>query len=159
MQLSLFLENSTKWLIWTGSGLAVITILAFFVGWGFKYRLVGTTIFTLLLAGSSWAFSTSYTKPFIVSGAKYAPIVYDNGYDLVVAQASEDFPTGSIQPTLEQITGNLKESGRSGAVVHVRIRKVENLGNGSSTPVILGEVTKDFSQNTPSIPTTKQNEE
>ncbi len=128
--------------------LALITSISFAFNWGTKFRLVGATVFTLLLAGSSWAFSASYTAPFLVNGAVYAPVVYDNGYDLVVAQASDNFPEVAIKPTLQQIAGNIKGGGRNGAKVNVRLRKVEADGEGISRPIILGEVIRDLNNNT-----------
>ncbi len=155
MSLLQLLQNSAIWLGWTGLALVLITLISFLVNWGAKFRLVGVTIFTLLLSGSSWAFATSYTPPLIVDGAKYAPVVYDNGYDLVVAQASEDFPSEAIKPTLEQIAGNIKGGGRNGAMVHVRLRKVEEVAEGISRPVVLGEVVRDLSEGiTLSLPQT-----
>ena len=148
MSIPQVIQNFNLWLSWIGIGLGLITIIAFLFGWGIKYRLTGTTIFTLLLSASCWAFNKSYTPPLQVEGYKYAPVVYDNGYDLVVAQAPEDFPEESILPTLKQIAGNLKGGGRNGAVVNVRIRKLESEGDGTSRPIILGEVIRDINQNT-----------
>ena len=144
MSTSEIIHDVTKWLAWGGSGLGVLTILAYIFKWGIKFRLTGTTIFTFLLSASSWAFQQSYTPPLNVEGYKYAPIVYDNGFDLVVAQASNDFPEESIKPTLLQIAGNLKGGGRNGAKVKVRLRKIESVGEGISKPIILGELIKDL---------------
>ena len=140
------IQHLTKWLAWGGSGLMALTVLAYLTGWGVKFRLTGITIFTLLLSASCWAFDQSYTPPFNVDGYKYAPIVYDNGYDLVVAQASIDFPEEAIKPTLLQIAGNLKGGGRNGAQVKVRLRKIESRGDGISQPIILGEIIKDLKE-------------
>ena len=148
MSISQVIQDLNIWLGWSGLGLGLITLIAFFAGWGIKYRLTGTTIFTLLLSGSCWAFTKSYTAPLIVDGYKYAPVVYDNGFNLVVAQAEDDFPEESIQPTLEQIAGNLKGGGRNGAIVNVRLRKLVSTGDGTSTPIILGEVLRDINNNT-----------
>ena len=145
MSLLELLESSSKWFAWAGLGFAAITLISFIINWGAKFRLVGATVFTLLLSASSWAFSASYTPPFVVEGAKYAPVVYDNGNDLVIAQASKDFPDEAIQPTLEQIAGNLKGGGRQN--VHVRLRRIEPVEEGVSRPVILGEVVKGFDNN------------
>ena len=140
MSMSEVIQNAIKWLVWCGSGLSVLTILAYLFKWGIKFRLTGITIFTLLLSCSCWAFDQSYRPPINVEGYKYAPIVYDNGFDLVVAQASNDFPEEAIKPTLLQIAGNLKGGGRNGAQVKVRLRKIESAGDGISQPIILGEV-------------------
>ena len=140
------LEQSTKLLAWGGAGLGVITLISFLIGWGFRFRLVGATIFTLLLSGSCWAFAESYTPPLSIEGAIYLPVVYDNGYDLVVAQANEDIPEELIKPTLEQIAGNLKGGGRNGSEVHVKIRKLVPISDGISEPRILGEAIRDIKQ-------------
>ena len=140
------IQDVSKWLAWGGSGLSILTISAYLFSWGIKFRLTGITIFTLLLSASCWAFEQSYTPPFNVEGYKYAPIVYDNGFDLVVAQASNDFPEEAIQPTLLQIAGNLKGGSRNGAQVKVRLRKIEPAGDGISKPIILGEVINDLKE-------------
>ncbi len=146
MSISEVIQDVTRWLAWGGLGLGLVTILAYITGWGIKFRLTGITIFTLLLSGSCWAFAQSYTPPVNVEGYKYAPIVYDNGYDLVVAQASNDFPEEAIKPTLLQIAENLKGGGRNGAQVYIRLRKIESKGDGISKPIILGEVIKDLKE-------------
>ncbi len=140
------IQDATKWLAWGGSGLGVLTFLAYLFSWGIKFRLTGITIFTLLLSASCWAFDQSYTPPLKVEGYKYAPIVYDNGFDLVVAQASNDFPDEAIKPTLLQISGNLKGGGRNGAQVKVRLRKIESAGEGISKPIVLGEIINDLKE-------------
>ena len=140
------IQDVTKWLAWTGAGLGIVTFFAYLLNWGIKFRLTGITIFTFLLSASCWAFDQSYTPPFNVEGYKYAPIVYDNGFDLVVAQASNDFPKEAIKPTLLQIAGNLKGGGRNGAQVKVRLRKIESAGDGISKPIVLGELINDLKE-------------
>ena len=146
MSMTEVIQDATKWLAWGGLGLGVATILAYIFSWGIKFRLTGITIFTLLLSASGWAFDQSYTPPFNVEGYKYAPIVYDNGFDLVVAQASNDFPEDAIKPTLMQIAGNLKGGGRNGSQVKVRLRKIESFDDGISKPIILGELINDLKE-------------
>ena len=144
MSLSQFLLQANHWLAWLALGLVLLTLIAFLVSWGAKFRLIGATIFTLLLSGSCWAYAQSYQPPLLVEGAIYAPVVYDNGFDLVVAQAQNDFPEEAIEPSLKQIANNLKGGGRNGAKVHVRIRRIETLENGVSEPIILGELIRDI---------------
>ncbi len=146
MSMSEVIQDITRWLAWGGLGLVFVTILAYLLNFGIKFRLTGISIFTLLLSASCWAFNQSYTPPVNVEGYKYAPIVYDNGYDLVVAQASNDFPKDAIKPTLLQIAGNLKGGGRNGAQVKVRLRKIEPAGYGISQPIIIGEVINDLKE-------------
>ena len=143
MSISQVIESSISWLAWTGLVLATLTMGAFIINWGAKYRLIGATIFTFLLSASCWAFNQSYQPPITVEGYKYVPIVYDNGYDLVVAQAPNDFPHEAIEPTLMQVAGNLKGGKRNGALVKVLIRTVKNSSKGFSTPIIIGEASID----------------
>ena len=147
MSISQFLQEATSWLAWSGLGLVIITLISFLFRWKFKFRLVGAAIFTLLLSGSIWAFQQSYSPPVTIEGALYVPVVYDNGGDLVVAQAPDDFPEEAIYPSLEQVAENLKGGLRNGSKVTIRIRKIEHLSNGISTPKILGEVINDRSNN------------
>ncbi len=143
MSITQFLPQLAKWLAWAGIVLSFLTLISFLFKWGFRFRLVGATIFTFLVSGSCLAFEQSYLPPKIIEGAVYAPIVYDNGRDIVIAQAENDFPETAIIPTLEQIAQNLKGGGRNGALVDIRLRKLEKVGDGISKPVILGKVLRD----------------
>lgn len=144
MSLPELLENSSGWLAWGGAALSVLTIVAFIAGWGVRFRLVGVSSFTLLLSASCWAFSVSYTPTVKVDGALRVPVVFDNGDDLVVAQASVDFPPEAVAPTLEQLAINVRPGGRSSAVVSVRLRQLQPAGDGASRPIILGELERSF---------------
>ena len=145
MPLPEFLEVSSKWLAWSGLGLSALTGIAFVSRWGLRFRLVGVSSFTFLLAVSCWAFSISYSPPVRLEGAVQVPIVFDNGTDLVVAQASIDFPKEAITPTLNQIAANLRPGGRN-TEVRVRLRQLQAVSEGTSKPVVLGETKRDFSQ-------------
>jgi len=141
------LENSPKIFGYFGIFLFFFTVIAFLFNFGFKFRIVGATIFSLLLSLSSWAFIQSYSEKVLIEGSKYVPIVYDNGFDLIVAKAEDDFPEESIGPTLEQLSKNLRKGSRSGANVKIKIRKLEKISDGISKPVVLGEVQKDVKMN------------
>jgi hypothetical protein len=144
MSFDQLLLTAAPWLGWSGLGLGVLTAVGFLARWGIRFRLVGISSFTLLLAVSCWAFGVSYTPPVVVEGAVRAPIVFDNGNDLVVAQVPTDLAPSTVQATLEQLEGNLRGSGRSSRTVLVRLRGIETEGDGQSHPVILGEVSKTF---------------
>ena len=141
------LENTPKIFGFFGILLLMGTIIAFLFNFGFKFRIIGATIFSLLLSLSSWAFIQSYTEQVVIEGAKYVPIVYDNGFDLIVAKADDEFPEEAIEPTLEQLSKNLRKGSRSGADVKIKIRKLEKISNGISKPVIIGEVQKNVTMN------------
>ena len=101
-------------------------------------------LFSFLLAISCWAFALSYSPPVVVEGAIWVPIVFDNGDDLVVAQAPSGLDPAAVAPTLEQLAANLRGAGRSSSVVSVRLRSVETSGDGVSRPVLLGDTMRDF---------------
>ena len=141
------LENTPKIFGILGILLFIGTIVAFIFNFGFKFRIIGATIFSLLLSLSSWAFIQSYTEKVAIEGSKYLPIVYDNGFDLIIAKAEDDFPEESIGPTLKQLSDNLRKGSRSGANVKIKIRKLEKISDGVSKPVVIGEVQKNVKMN------------
>ncbi|KGG03768.1 hypothetical protein EU98_0098 [Prochlorococcus marinus str. MIT 9314] len=96
---------------------------------------------------SSWAFIQSYNEKVVIEDAKYLPIVYDNGFDLIIAKADDDFPEESIEPTLKQLSENLLKGSRSGANVKIKIRKLEKISDNISKPVVIGEVQKNVKMN------------
>jgi hypothetical protein len=132
------------WLGAASGALAVWMVVAFVMGWGFRFRLVGVTSFTALLSLSCLAFAISYTPRTQVEGAVTVPVVFDNGSNLVIAAATADFPAEAYAPTVEQLALNLRSSGRSSTdgLVHVRLRRVESAGAGVSRPVVLAEATR-----------------
>ena len=141
------LENTPKIFGFLGIFLSCFTVIAFILNFGFKFRIIGATIFSLLLSLSSWAFIQSYNEQVVIEDAKYLPIVYDNGFDLIIAKAEDNFPEESIKPTLEQLSENLRKGSRSGANVKIKIRKLEKISPGISKPVVIGEVQKSVQMN------------
>ena len=141
------LENTPKIFGILGIFLMFITIVAFIFNFSFKFRITGATIFSLLLSLSSWAFMQSYSEKVVLEGARYVPIVYDNGFDLVIAKAEDDFPEEAIKPTLQQLSDNLRRGSRSGANVKIKLRKLEKISDEISKPVVIGETEKIISMN------------
>ena len=138
------LESTPKIFGIIGGILFFITLISFFFNFPLKFRLTGATIFSFLLSIFSWAFLQSYSENIKVEGAVYLPIVYDNGSDLIITKADQDLPIESIEPTLEQISSNLKKGSRSGRKVKIRIRRLEKISEGVSKPIVIGEVEKSF---------------
>lgn len=137
---------AAKWLGVAALALLVLTVLGFVARWGIRFRLVGVTSFTALLAISCAAFAVSYVPRVTVPGALSVPVVFDNGSDLVVAAAPRDLPPEAEAPTAEQVARNLRRTGRSPAdgVVRVRLRRLEPAGEGASRPVVLAEARLDL---------------
>ena len=132
--------------LWLGvaTGLLLLAaVVGFVAGWGTRFRLVGVTSFTGLLAISCLAFAISYSPRTQVAGAVAVPVVFDNGTDLVIAAAPADLPPEAYRPSVEQVASNLKGSGRTSpdGLVHVRLRRVDSVEPGLSRPVVLAEAT------------------
>ena len=106
------LLTAGEWLGIAAGGLLLITIVAFVARWGFRFRLVGVTSFTVLLSLSCLAFAVSYAPRLLVDGAVSVPVVFDNGSDLVVAAAPADLAAETFGPSVEQVARNLRGSGR-----------------------------------------------
>ena len=141
------LENTPMIFGFLGIFLFLVTLVSFIFNFGFKFRITGATIFSLLLSLSSWAVIQSYSENIKIDGAKYVPIVYDNGFNLIVTKADNEFPEEAIEPTLKQLSENLKKGSRSGSTVNIKIRKIEKISNNVSKPVIIGEIEKSFTMN------------
>ncbi|MEB3199073.1 MAG: DUF2518 family protein [Synechococcaceae cyanobacterium] len=135
-----------EWLGAAGGLLLLLTVVAFVARWGVRFRLVGVTSFTLLLAISCAAFALSYSPRVSVPGAVTVPVVFDNGEGLVVAAAPADLPAGAERPTVEQVARNLRGSGRGGeaGVVTVRLRRLEPTAAGGARPKVLAEARLDL---------------
>ena len=141
------LESTPKIFGLLGILLFLVTLISFILNLNFKFRITGATIFSLLLSLSSWAFIQSYSENIKIEGAKYVPIVYDNGFDLIIAKSNLDFPSEAIEPTLKQLSENLKKGSRSGSQVKIKIRALEKISENVSKPIILGETKKNFMLN------------
>ncbi len=135
-----------EWLGAASGVLALITIGAYLQRLGVRFRLVGITSFTALLAISCLAFAVSYRPRVTVEGAVTVPVVFDNGAELVVAAAPEDLPAAAAAPSAEQVALNLRGNSRQSddGSVRVRLRRVELVAPGLSEPLILAEVQRDL---------------
>jgi hypothetical protein len=137
---------AAKWLGLASGLLILATVAGFTLRWGIRFRLVGITSFTALLAISCLAFSISYTPRVTISGAVVAPVVFDGGSDLVIAAAPADLPPEAIGPTVIQVASNLHGGGKktSDGKVRVRLRSIEPAGEGTARPVVLAEAVRDL---------------
>lgn len=135
-----------EWLGAASGVLALVTVAAFVRRWGVRFRFVGITSFTALLALSCLAFAVSYRPRVSVEGAMGVPVVFDNGAELVVAAAPTDLPAAAAAASAEQVALNLRGNGRrtDDATVRVRLRRVEPVAPGLSQPVVLAEVRRNL---------------
>ncbi len=119
-----------------------LTVAGFLARWGIRFRLVGISSFTMLLALACMAFALSYEDRQTVPGAVNTPIVFDNSRGLITAAPQEPLPVAAIAPTLQQLALNQArrpQSAANGQVI-VRLRQVEPTDEaGVSRPRLLGE--------------------
>jgi hypothetical protein len=147
------LFQAGQWLGAAGGALLLVTVVAFLARWGVRFRLVGVTSFTLLLAFSCLAFAVSYVPRVSVPGARSVPVVYDNGTDLVIAAAPADLDAAAIRPTVEEVARNVHGNGRTSidGVVHVRLRRIEATAEGVGRPLVLAEALLDLASGSVSL--------
>jgi hypothetical protein len=145
------LLTAGEWLGVASAVLLLLTVVAFVVRWGIRFRLVGVTSFTVLLSLSCLAFAVSYTPRQTVEGAISVPVVFDNGSDLVVAAAPADMPREAFLPSVEQVAINLRGSGRGTQLVEVRLRRVESTAAGTDTPVVLATAIRNLADGSVSL--------
>ena len=138
------LLTAGEWLGVASAVLLLLTVVAFVVGWGIRFRLVGVTSFTVLLSLSCLAFAVSYAPRLQVQGAVSVPVVFDNGSDLVVAAAPADLQPEAYAPSVQQVALNLRGSGRGTNLVEVRLRRVEPTAAGTDTPVVLATAVRNL---------------
>jgi hypothetical protein len=145
------LLTAGEWLGVASAALLLLTLVAFVVRWGIRFRLVGVTSFTVLLSLSCLAFAVSYTPRQLVDGAVSVPVVFDNGTDLVVAAAPADLDPAAFGPSVQQVALNLRGSGRGTQLVEVRLRRVESTAPGTDTPVVLATAIRNLADGSVSL--------
>ena len=132
--------------LWSGYGTIaclVLTIIAFIVGWGFRFRLVGVTSFMGVLTLGIFGLSLGLFSHYEIPGATRYTVVYDNGANRAVIAVSPDIETSAIEPTLHQAALDLYSYGRTGSqgneLFTVGLRTVLHPETGVSQPLFLGE--------------------
>ncbi|TGG79440.1 MAG: hypothetical protein ERJ67_01655 [Aphanocapsa feldmannii 277cV] len=136
------LLKAGTWLGIAAAMVLLLTLVAFRAGWGVRFRLVGVSSFTALLAISCLAFAISYEPPVQVEGALSIPVVFDNGRDLIVASSPDPIPADAVEPSLRRLA--LVQARRrwdSQGVLTVRLRSIRSDGEGVSRPVVLATAT------------------
>ena len=142
MVVDLLLFKAGVWIGALALLLVVLTVVGFLARWGIRFRLVGISSFTVLLALACMAFALSYEDRQPIPGAVNVPVVFDNGRGLVIAAPQEPLSTAAIAPTLKQLAINQSRRPQSAANgrITVRLRQVEPTGeSGVSRPRLLGE--------------------
>ena len=134
----------------------LLTILAFVLGWGIRFRLVGITAFTGVLVAGLFGFGLAFFQRPIVEGAARYTLVYDTGSVDTVIAVAPDLDDDAIDATLRQAALDLYSPGRLGgstAPLVVRARTIRRLDNGISEPVYLGDISRSLTSRIDENPT------
>lgn len=137
-----FLE-ATKYFGIATLTMAGITLLAFVLGWGFRFRLVGITSFMGVLTGGLLGLSFEPFTQTVVPGAVSYQTVYDSGAAQIVIKVADDISKTELEATLEQAASNLLKPSRLGGMAQeptIRARTILHEEGGISRLVYLGQV-------------------
>ncbi|BAY13814.1 Ycf51 family protein [Calothrix sp. NIES-2098] len=129
---------------------AALTVLAFFLKWGIRFRLVGTTGFMLVLTGGLFALSIVPLSRTVIPGAVRYTLVYDNGSTQTVIATSPQITPSELEATLRQAASNLYSYGRLGSRndndLTIRARTLIHPEPGTSVPLYLGQIKRTLTQ-------------
>lgn len=137
-----FLE-ATKWFGAATVSLAAITVLAFVMGWGIRFRLVGITSFMGVLTGGVLGLSFEPFTVTTIPGAIPYATVYDSGAAQIVIKVPDTISEFELEATLKQAASNLLKPSRLGVpgqVPTIRARTLKHETGGVSELLYLGQV-------------------
>jgi hypothetical protein len=153
--------NFAKYTQWSGIAtlvFLVLTIIAFLVGWGIRFRLVGVTSFMAVLTVGIFGLGLGLFTRTEIPGAVRFSLVYDNGANQAVISLPNTVTPEQVEATLKQAASDLFSSGRAGAGGNnqfiISARTLVHPQPGLSSPLYLGQIKKSFSapgDNTPEL--------
>ncbi|PLS68315.1 MAG: hypothetical protein CV045_08610 [Cyanobacteria bacterium M5B4] len=120
---------------------AILTGIAFVRNWGWRFRMVGVTLFSVVLTAGLFALSLTPLTKEVVAGAVPYKTVYDRfGTEAVIAVAPTISPE-ELALTLEQAAARLFSTGRINNGTDkftIRARTIVHPRPGVSEPLYLG---------------------
>jgi hypothetical protein len=138
---------STEQLVLVAQALAIATVIfgavttvAFIAKWGFRFRMVGVTSFTGVLAGGVLGLSLSlYQRPMIPNSQPFVR-VYDRSAGQLVISVNPKMTPAQLEATLKQAAIDLSSPGRSSAdgTITVRARVLLHTEPGVTQPLYVG---------------------
>ncbi|PZV19639.1 MAG: hypothetical protein DCF20_01125 [Pseudanabaena sp.] len=134
---------------------ALVTGLAIAFKWSWRYRMVGATLFSVVLVVGLFSLSFEPITRSSIEGAVPFKLVYDRfGSKATIAVAPTTTPK-QLEATLKQASNNLFASGRNGqgeSQLTIYARTVVHPREGVSKPLYLGRVKRSISlRNDPNI--------
>ncbi|MEY2832879.1 MAG: hypothetical protein RLZZ574_2138 [Cyanobacteriota bacterium] len=136
------LFTCAKWLGIATIASLVVAIVAFILGWSFRFRLVGVTSFMGVLTAGCFALGLGLFPHAKIPGAARYALIYDNGANQAVVAVSPEIEKSAIEPTLIQAATDLYSYGRTGTAGNdqftIKLRTVLHPQSGVSQPLFLG---------------------
>lgn len=123
-----------------------LTLLAFVLKWGIRFRLVGVTSFMAVITISIFGLGLGLLTKNEIPGAVRYTRVYDNGGTQVVIAVPTEITETQLDATLRQASSNLFSYGRVGIggtnEFIIRARTLLHPKEGVTIPVYLGQATR-----------------
>ncbi|MEM1366819.1 MAG: Ycf51 family protein [Cyanobacteria bacterium P01_H01_bin.15] len=147
MSINLPTEIATyaQWCGWFTIALIVLLPIAFFAGWGWRFRLVGAVGFMIVLTGGLYTLDLGlFTRTQIPGAIRYA-LVYDNGANRTSITVPPTVTPSEAEATLKQAAADLYSRGRLGIgrnQLLIRLRTVIHPEEGVSIPLYLGDISR-----------------
>ncbi len=132
-----------QWSAWITLAVAVLAGVGFLLKWGFRFRLVGSTGFMIVLTAGLFALSLVPLTHTQIPGAIRYSLVFDNGANLATIALPNQITPTQLQATLEQAASDLFSPGRLGVgrnQLLIQARTVIHPQPGISQPLLLGQV-------------------
>ncbi len=133
--------------LWSGIAtliFAATTVLSFILQWGFRFRLVGSTGFMVVLTVGLFTLSLVPLSRTVVPGAVRYSLIYDNGATQAVITTPPQISPSQLEATLRQAASDLYSYGRLGTTgeneLTIRVRTLIHPEPGISVPLYLGQV-------------------
>ncbi|WP_017303781.1 Ycf51 family protein [Spirulina subsalsa] len=123
----------------------LLTLLAFALKWGFRFRLVGITSFMVVLTIGVFGLSLGLFQRVAIPGAVRYTLVFDNAANNVVVTIPATVTEDELTATLQQAAIDISPFGRLGgdnSQVSIRARALIHPEPGISVPLYLGQATK-----------------
>ncbi len=134
---------------------ALITGLAVAFKWSWRYRMVGVTLFSVVLVVGLFSLSFEPITRSSVEGSVPFKLVYDRFGPQATIVVAPTITPEQLESTLQQASSNLFSSGRNGqgkSQLTIYARTVIHPREGLSKPVYLGRVKRSLSlRNDPNI--------
>jgi hypothetical protein len=134
---------------------ALITGLAIARQWSWRYRMVGATLFSVVLVVGLFSLSFEPITRSSIEGAVPFKLVYDRFGPQATIVVAPTITPEQLALTLQQASSNLFSSGRNGqgkSQLTIYARTVLHLREGVSQPLYLGRVKRSLNlRNDPNI--------